>query len=81
VIATDSIGSRIYLSHGKNGFLVPERSVSGWAEALARVARLGDAEYAAIGRRAAEDARVRFSEPLRLVRTLEAALAARAQSA
>jgi glycosyltransferase involved in cell wall biosynthesis len=32
VIATDSIGSRVYIQDGVNGFLVPESSVDGWRE-------------------------------------------------
>jgi glycosyltransferase involved in cell wall biosynthesis len=76
VVATDSIGSRAYIRHGVNGFLVPERSPAAWAETLQMVRRLDDARYRAIGERAAHDARVRFSESLRLIRTLESALAA-----
>jgi glycosyltransferase involved in cell wall biosynthesis len=74
VVATDSIGSRIYLKDGVNGFLVPERSVAGWSDTLKRVARLSPEEYARIGNRAAIDARVHFNESLRMIRTLEAAL-------
>jgi glycosyltransferase involved in cell wall biosynthesis len=74
VVATDSIGPRIYIKDGVNGFLVPEASVSRWRETLEKVQRLSDNELAEIGRRAAYDARVRFNEPLLLVRTLEEAL-------
>jgi len=76
VVATDSIGSRVYIKNGVNGFLVPERSVSGWSETLKRVYHMPEAQYLEIGRRAAYDSRVLFNEPLRLVRTLEAALEA-----
>ena len=76
VIATSSIGSRAYIEDGVNGFLVPEKSVGAWIEILQRTQAMSDDEYRAIGDRAAEDARVRYNEPLRLARTLEAALAA-----
>jgi glycosyltransferase involved in cell wall biosynthesis len=74
VVATDSIGARVYIKDGVNGFLVPEGSVEAWKEALTRVSALDEDQREAIGRRAAYDARVLFNEPLRLVRTLEAAL-------
>jgi glycosyltransferase involved in cell wall biosynthesis len=76
VVATDSIGSRAYIQDGVNGFLVPERSPAAWAETLQMVRGLDEAGYRAIGTRAAHDARGRFSESLRLIRTLESALAA-----
>jgi glycosyltransferase involved in cell wall biosynthesis len=78
VVATDSIGSRIYIEDRVNGFLVPERSIAGWAQTLKKVYSMSDEEYAAIGERAAHDARVRFNESIHLVRILKAALEARA---
>ncbi len=74
VVATDSIGSRVYIRDGVNGFLVPEGSVAGWVETIRRVYAMSNAEYYRIGQRAAYDARVRFNEQLRLTRTLETAL-------
>ncbi len=74
VIATNSISSRIYIRHGVNGFLVPEKSVEAWKHAIREVLSLPTDVLVLIGRRAAYDARVHFNENLRLVRTLEAAL-------
>ncbi len=76
VVATDSIGSRAYIEHGVNGFLVPERSVSGWRDAIERLLSMTQEERDAVAARAMHAARVTFSEPLRMVRTLEAALQA-----
>jgi glycosyltransferase involved in cell wall biosynthesis len=76
VVATSSIGSRAYIDDGVNGLLVPEKSVTAWRETLQRVYAMPDEKYREIGRRAAHDARALHSEPLRLVRTLEGALAA-----
>jgi glycosyltransferase involved in cell wall biosynthesis len=76
VVATNAIGSRAYIEHGVNGFLVPERSPAAWAQTLQMVRGLDDARYQAIGARAAHDARVRFSESLRIIRMMEGALAA-----
>ncbi len=74
VIATSSIGSRIYIKDGVNGFLVQENSVDDWRDAILKVLSLTDAEIKSIGARAAYDAQINFSEPMRLVRTLESAL-------
>jgi glycosyltransferase involved in cell wall biosynthesis len=74
VVSTDSIGPRLYIQHGINGFLVPEGSVDSWVDTLDRAYRLSDAGYVSMAERAAYDARVYFNEPLRLARTLEAVL-------
>ena len=74
VIATNSIGSRIYIKDGVNGFLVREDSVTDWKSTILKVLSLTDSEIKSIGARAAYDAQINFSEPMRLVRTLESAL-------
>jgi glycosyltransferase involved in cell wall biosynthesis len=76
VVSTDSIGPRLYIKHGVNGFLVSEGSVDAWVDTLDRAYRLSDEEYVRMAERAAYDARVHFNEPFRLARTLEAALQA-----
>ena len=45
-----------------------------WRDAILKVLSLTDAEIKSIGARAAYDAQINFSEPMRLVRTLESAL-------
>lgn len=74
VVATDSIGPRIYLRDGINGFLVHEATVDAWAEALKHAFELNEHARARIATEASFDARVRFNEPLRLARTLHAAI-------
>jgi glycosyltransferase involved in cell wall biosynthesis len=73
VVATDSIGSRAYITHGVNGFLVPESSVQDWVKTLTEVYQLSDREYERIGQQAAYDAKVRYNERLRLARILQSA--------
>ncbi len=74
VVATDSIGSRVYLRHGENGFLVPESDPAAWRRVLRDVLALDDTRYQRIARQAMWDARVRFGERLRAARTLQAAV-------
>jgi glycosyltransferase involved in cell wall biosynthesis len=74
VVASDSIGPRIYLRDGENGFLVREASVDAWVRALLSAFTLDRAAYRRLGAHAAFDARVHFNEPLRLARILEAAM-------
>lgn len=76
VVATDSIGPRIYLRDAINGFLVREPTVEAWKSALARALNLTPEERAAMADQAAFDARVRFNERIRLGRTLDNALGA-----
>ena len=75
VVATDSIGPRIYLRDGVNGFLVREPTVECWKSTLARAHALTPAARAAMVDQAVFDARVRFNEIARLGRTLDNALA------
>lgn len=74
VVATDSIGPRIYIRDEVNGFLVRHRHPGIWARALMGAFNLAPDDYDSIGRQAAYDARVKFNEPSRLTRTLEAAI-------
>ncbi|MCK7595038.1 glycosyltransferase [Pseudomarimonas salicorniae] len=74
VVATDSIGSRVYIRDGENGFLVRESDPAHWREVLQRVMTLDETAYTRIGMCAMWDARVRFGERLRAARTLKAAL-------
>jgi glycosyltransferase involved in cell wall biosynthesis len=74
VVASDSIGPRIYIRHGENGFLVREPSAQAWCTALKAACSLPSADAATVSARAAYDARVHFNEPFRLARTLDAAL-------
>ena len=74
VVSTDSIGPRIYIRDGENGFLVRDASASAWASVLKGAFDLGQDAYARVGRQAWHDARIVFNEPLRLARTLALAL-------
>lgn len=71
VVATDSIGSRIYIKDGINGFLVKEPTEQNWMAVLQHAVSLGDPQYAAIGDQAGFDAQVQFNEFVRLGRTLD----------
>jgi len=74
MVSTDSIGPRIYIRDGENGFLISEQSPAAWANVLLRVFSLSAAEYDRIGQQAKHDARIKFNEPFRLARTLAMAL-------
>lgn len=74
VVATDSVGARIYIRHGENGFLVPEGDADAWAEAIRRVYALDDGAYEALADQAEYDARVVFNERMRICRTVTAGL-------
>jgi glycosyltransferase involved in cell wall biosynthesis len=71
VVATDSIGSRIYIKHGENGFLVKEPTEANWKAVLQQAMSLSDPQYDAIGDQARFDAQVQFNEFARLGRTLD----------
>jgi glycosyltransferase involved in cell wall biosynthesis len=73
VVATDSIGSRIYIRHGINGFLVPEGDVQAWKDIIERIYNLSEDEYQNIACEAEFTAKAEFNEELRLIRTLESA--------
>ena len=75
VVATDSIGPRIYMRHGVNGFLVREPSADAWEAALARALSLSPDACSTLASEAAFDARVRFNEVALLGRILDNALA------
>jgi glycosyltransferase involved in cell wall biosynthesis len=74
VIATDSIGSRIYIRHGVNGFLVSANSADEWKSTIDHVLSLPSQQIQKISENASHDARVLFNEPLRLYRTLKTAV-------
>ncbi|NNM65283.1 MAG: glycosyltransferase, partial [Burkholderiales bacterium] len=70
VIATDSIGPRIYIRHGINGFLVPAESAQAWREAIRDALTMPVEVQRVICERAAYSAQVEFNESLRMIRTL-----------
>lgn len=74
VVSTDSIGPRIYIRDGDNGYLVREPCPRVWARALRTAFHLNPKAYARIAQQATYDARVTFSESVRLARTLACAL-------
>jgi glycosyltransferase involved in cell wall biosynthesis len=74
VVASDSIGPRIYIKDCDNGFLVHQPTVQAWCDALRSACELSMADRELLSQRAACDARLHFNEPLRLARTLDAAL-------
>ncbi len=73
VIATNSIGPRIYIRHGINGFLVPEADSNAWVETINKVISMSEQEYQRISSNAAYTAKVVFSEENRLLRILSSA--------
>lgn len=75
VVATDAISSRLYIRDGVNGFIVPERSVSGWIDTLHRVAALSPDARARIVEQARHDAQTLYGEEDRLRKTLSRAVA------
>ena len=62
VVATNSIGPRIYIQNGINGFLIPESNSSAWIEILNHVYSLEEKEYAKIAANAEYTAKQIFSE-------------------
>jgi len=74
VIATNSIGPRIYIKHGVNGFLVEPSSTEAWKNMIEEVSLLSDARIREISENASRDARVLFNEPLRLYKILISAI-------
>ena len=48
VVATEHSGIPEIVTHGRHGFLVPEKDVSGMAAAMIQVSQLSDAAYAAM---------------------------------
>lgn len=75
VVATDSIGPRIYIQHRVNGYLVQRTNAEiAWTRILKEAMNLDVDAYDLIGRQAWYDARVVFNEPLRLARTLAMSL-------
>ena len=79
VVATDAMSARLYIEHGRTGFLVPEGDVEGWRRTLAHVHALPEAEAQAIRDAAREVASTRFSEEARLEETLRRARRAAAE--
>lgn len=73
VVATDAMSSRIYIDHGRTGFLVPEGDVAAWRSTLAHVFALPAREAQRIREAAMRDATTRFSEEQRLAETLRRA--------
>jgi len=80
VIATDSIGPRIYIKHGVNGFLAKANSAEEWKNTIDQVLSLPSHKVQKISENASRDARVFFNEPLRLYRTLKSAVDVARQS-
>lgn len=74
VVATDSIGPRIYISDFGNGFLVREATAEAWNVMLSHAFCLNSDTYERLGRQAKFDATVVYNEPVRLARTLAYAL-------
>lgn len=74
VIATDSIGSRIYIKDGINGFLVPEADVAAWNDKIKYVFNMDEKEYSKISSKAEYDAKVVFNENIRLFRILKSVI-------
>ena len=73
VVATNSIGSRIYIRNGINGFLIPESDSNAWVEILNHIYALDEKEYAKIAANAEYTAKQIFSEENRLLRILDSA--------
>ncbi|MHB8423394.1 MAG: glycosyltransferase [Leptospirales bacterium] len=73
VIATDSIGPRIYIRNGINGFLVPESDPSAWVSAIRHVISLNDDEYAEISSNAEYTAKEIFNEEKKLLKIMDSA--------
>ncbi len=73
VIATDSIGPRIYIRHGFNGFLVPESDPSAWVDIIRHVVSLNDEELAEISSNAEYTAKEIFNEEKKLLKILDSA--------
>ena len=71
LVATSSIGSRIYVRDGVNGFLVQEPRVEAWQRSLQQALDLDVSAREAMGNRAMFDAKVHFNEHIRLGRTLD----------
>lgn len=74
VVASSSIGPRIYIRDGINGFLVPAHDTAAWTRVLEHVRSLPPETVARISAQAMQDAREVFNEPIRLARTLDNAL-------
>ena len=75
VVATDTLSSRLYITHGVTGFLVPEGDALAWRDTLGYVFSLPAGQAQKIREAAQLQVRQRFSEDQRLVRTLERAAA------
>lgn len=73
VVATDSMSSRLYIEHGRTGFLVPEGDADAWRRTLAEVHALPPPAAEAIRNAARHEANTRFSEEGRLRETLRRA--------
>jgi glycosyltransferase involved in cell wall biosynthesis len=73
VVATDAMSSRIYIDHGRTGFLVPEGDAAAWKQTLARVHALPREEADRIRAAAKHEACTRFSESARIEETLRRA--------
>ena len=79
VVATDAMSSRIYIDHGRTGFLVPEGDVEAWRRTLAHASALAPSEAQRIREAAMHDAATRFSEDERIRETLRRAHQAAAE--
>ncbi|WP_397596082.1 glycosyltransferase [Silanimonas sp.] len=79
VVATDAMSSRIYIEHGRTGFLVPEGDAAAWRRTLADVHALPPEKARAIRSAAQHEATTRFSEDARIEETLRRARVAAAE--
>jgi len=75
VVATDTLSSRLYITDGVTGFLIPEDDPSAWRKTLRYVFELSPAQAQQIRDAAQQTVRDHFTEEKRLVRTLERAAA------
>lgn len=76
VVATDSMSSRLYIEHGRTGFLVKEGDSAAWRDTLSRIHALPEEAAEALRSAAKHEATTRFSEEGRLQETLRRARAA-----
>lgn len=79
VVATDAMSSRLYIDHGRTGFLVPEGDADAWRRTLREVHALPEAQARAIRAAARHEATTRFSEDARIDETLRRARVAAAE--
>ena len=80
VVASDSIGPRIYIRDGANGIIVRGGTADAWSAALRQAWRFDADAYRRIGGQARFDASVHFNEPMRMAHSRCRALRRRRSS-